>query len=143
MSAPVLEGWFTLDEQKPHLLGSRCTACGTYYFPKLAGFCRNPDCNGEKFEEVQLSRTGRLWSYTNACYPPPEPFVAADPYVPFSIAAVELDKEKMIVLGQVVAGVGVETLKVGQSMDLVLEPLADGKLTWKWKPVLSTVEGPA
>lgn len=136
MSAqPVLEGWFTLDD-KPHLLGSRCTSCGTYYFPKLtAAFCRNPDCNGETFEEVPLSRRGKLWSYTNAAYAPPAPFVAAEPYQPFAIAAVELEKEKMIVLGAVVDGLGVEALRVGQDVELLLEPLADGKLTWKWKPL--------
>jgi uncharacterized OB-fold protein len=133
--APVLEGWFTLDEREPHLLGSRCTSCGTYYFPKAKNFCRNPDCSGEQFEEVKLSRTGALWSYTNASYAPPEPFVAADPFTPFAIAAVELAHEKMIVLGPVVDGVPSAALKVGQPMELVLEALADGKLTWKWKPV--------
>jgi uncharacterized OB-fold protein len=142
---PVLEGWFTLDEQRPHLLGTRCTACGTYYFPKLKGYCRNPDCNSESFEEVPLSRTGKLWSFTNASYQPPEPYVQVEKeaFQPFAIAAVELEKEKMIVLGQVVTGTGVESLRAGLAMELVLEPLADGKLTWKWKPVLSSVEGVA
>jgi uncharacterized OB-fold protein len=136
MNAPVLEGWFTLDAGAPQLLGSRCTSCGTYYFPKLKTFCRNPDCVGEQFEEVPLSRTGKVWSFTNAVYQPPEPYVQVDKdaFVPFAIAAVELEKEKMIVLGQVVAGVGVESLKAGLEVELVLEPLSDGKLTWKWKP---------
>jgi len=132
-STPVLEGWFTTDA-RPHLLGARCKTCGTYYFPKQISFCRNPACSGEVFEDVELSRTGKLWSYTNACYAPPEPFVAPDPYEPFAIAAVDLGKEKMIVLGPVAAGIGVEALKVGMAMELVVEPLADGKLTWKWKP---------
>lgn len=130
----VLEGWFTLDEREPHLLGTRCTACGTYYFPKLRGYCRNPECSGESFEEVPLSRAGKLWSYTDACYQPPEPYVARAPYQPFGIAAVELEREKMIVLGQLAAGVALEALEIGQAMELVLEPLDDGKLSWKWKP---------
>jgi uncharacterized OB-fold protein len=136
---PVLEGWFTLDEHAPHLLGTRCVSCGTYYFPKQSTFCRNPDCAGERFEAVQLSRTGKLWSFTNACYEPPAPYVAPDPFVPFSIAAVELEKERMIVLGQVVAGVGVDALKIGMDMELALEALSEDdtarKLVWKWKPV--------
>ena len=136
MSAPVLEGWFTLDADKPHLIGSRCSSCGTYYFPRQKNFCRNPDCASESFEDVQLSRTGKLWSFTNAAYQPPEPYVQVEHFVPFAIAAVELEKEKMIVLGQVVTGVGVESLKAGMTMELKLEPLADGKLTWKWAPVL-------
>ena len=136
---PVLEGFFTMGE-KPALLGSQCKSCGTYYFPKTEGFCRNPDCGGEEFEVVELSRTGTLWSFTNACYKPPEPYIAAEPFEPYAIAAVELAKEKMIVLGQVVTGVGVEQLKAGLEMELVLETIPDavepeGKLTWKWKPV--------
>jgi len=136
---PAIEGWYTMDARTPHLLGSQCVKCGTYYFPKQSHFCRNPDCDGEEFKEVPLSRTGKVWSYTNACYQPPEPYIAADPYVPYSIAAVELAKEKMIVLGQVVAGISVEQLKVGMDVELVLEKLhADGdadKVTWKWRPI--------
>ncbi|MBS0378920.1 MAG: OB-fold domain-containing protein [Proteobacteria bacterium] len=134
----AIEGWYTLDEPA-HLLGSRCNSCGSYYFPRLsAGFCRNPACEGTSFETVPLSRTGRIWSYTNACYQPPPPFVSPTPFVPFAIAAVELAAERMIVLGQVVAGIDVGQLKVGMPMELVLESLySEGdtdKLVWKWKP---------
>jgi uncharacterized protein len=136
----AIAGWYTLDETAPTLIGSRCTSCGTFFFPPPQGaFCRNPDCEGETFESVPLSRTGRIWSFTNASYQPPEPFVAADPFVPFAIAAVELQREKMIVLGQVVSGVGVEDLRVGLAVELVLETLhadaAGDKVIWKWKPV--------
>lgn len=136
---PVLEGFFTTGEN-PALLGSRCVKCGTFYFPSVEGFCRNPDCDCSQFESVELSRTGKLWSFTNACYKPPEPYIAKEPFEPYAIAAVELAKEKMIVLGQVVEGVGVEQLKAGLEMELVLETIPDavepeGKLTWKWKPV--------
>lgn len=135
---PVLEGWFTLEE-KPHLIGTQCAKCGTYYFPRQSLFCKNPACDGEQFEEVKLSRTGKVWSFTNACYQPPEPYVAADPFVPFTIAAVELEQEKMIVLGQVVEGVNVSDLKAGMEMELVLAPLSEDdkavKLTWKWQPI--------
>lgn len=134
---PVLEGWFTLDEADPHLLGSQCDDCGSYYFPKLRGevkFCRNPDCDSEAFTEVELSRTGKLWSYTSAEYQPPPPFVAKDPHEPYAIAAVELEKEKMIVLGAVVDGIAPGELEVGMAMELALESLNDGKVTWKWRP---------
>ena len=140
-SSAAIEGWFTLDTANPQLLGSRCVKCGSYFFPKLAGFCRNPGCEGTEFERVPLSRAGRIWSYTNACYQPPEPFVSPDPFAPFAIAAVELEKEKMIVLGQVVSGVDVAGLRVGMPVELVLETLyRDGdsdKLIWKWRPLPS------
>jgi uncharacterized OB-fold protein len=137
--AAALPGWFTLDEQQPQLIGSRCADCGTYYFPARRLACRNPACGGERLEEVPLSRTGKVWSFTDACYQPPEPFIAAEPFVPFAIAAVALEKERMTVLGQVASGVGVEQLRLGMDMELVLETLfaQDGteNLIWKWKPV--------
>jgi uncharacterized OB-fold protein len=138
-TAPAIEGWFTMDPDRPHLVGSRCVKCGTYFFPKGVSFCRNPGCEGTEFEQVELSRTGRIWSYTNACYQPPEPFVAPEPFVPFAIAAVELEKERMTILGQVVSGVDVDALRVGMPVELVLETLyRDGeqdKVIWKWRPV--------
>lgn len=138
ISRPFLEGWFAESEDGAHLIGARCTSCGTYYFPRQSRYCRNPACDGEHFEDVPLSRRGRLWSYTDACYQPPEPYVPTEPYVPFAIAAVELEREKMIVLGQVVRGVDVGALQVGMTMELVIEPLSETpterQLAWKWKP---------
>jgi uncharacterized OB-fold protein len=135
--APAIEGWHTMTSE-PHLIGTRCKSCGTYFFPKQTHYCKNPACDSTEFDEVELSRTGQVWSYTNACYKPPAPFVAADPFEPYAIAAVQLEKEQMVVLGQVVEGVGVEDLKVGMPMELVLETLheteEDTKVTWKWKP---------
>ena len=128
-----------MDAEKPHLIGTQCKSCSTYYFPKQTLFCKNPACNGDVFDEVQLSRTGKIWSFTNACYQPPEPYIAADPYVPYAIIAVELEKEKMIVLGQAVEGVHVSQLKAGIDVELVFEKLFEDeqsvKMTWKWKPV--------
>ena len=135
---PAIEGWHTMDA-KPHLVGTRCKSCGTYFFPKQHDFCKNPHCESTDFEEVELSRTGKVWSYTNACYKPPAPFVAAEPFEPYCIAGVQLEEEQMVVLGQVVEGLNVDDLKVGMSMELVLEALhetdEDIKVTWKWQPV--------
>ena len=138
---PAVEGWFTTDEdgRGPALLGSRCTGCGTYAFPAEASYCRNPDCTSTSFETVELSRRGRIWSYTDARYQPPAPYVAADPYVPFCLAAVELAAEKLVVMGQMVGGVTVDDLTVGEEVELVVDTLyaQDGcdHLVWKWRPV--------
>lgn len=135
--APAIEGWHTMDS-KPHLIGTQCEHCGTYFFPKQSQYCRNPGCESTDFREVELSRTGLVWSYTNACYKPPSPFVAEEPFEPYAIAGVQLDKEQMVVLGQVVKGVTVADLKVGMAMELVLETLHESdddiKVTWKWRP---------
>jgi uncharacterized OB-fold protein len=88
-------------------------------------------------DPVELSRRGRVWSYTDAQYQPPAPFVAmSDPFEPFAIAAVELEKEQIVILGQVASGFGVADLQVGAEVELVVEPLdPSGALVWKWRPV--------
>jgi uncharacterized OB-fold protein len=139
VAVPAIEGWFTLDAHEPRLLGTRCTSCATVFFPRTEGFCRNPSCRGRTFEEVPLSRTGTVWSYTDAQYQPPPPYLAADPFVPFAIAAVELADERLVVLGQVAAGYGVGDLRVGSRVELVVEPLYELEgvthMIWRWKPI--------
>jgi hypothetical protein len=134
---PAVEGWFTY-EGSPALIGTRCRACNTFYFPKEMHFCRNPACKGTSFEPVTLSSSGKLWSYTNNCYAPPPPYVADDPFQPYALAAVELDREKMVVLGQVARGFSTADLEVGMPMQLVVETLFEDEqteyLVWKWKP---------
>lgn len=134
---PAIEGWFDMDPAAPRLIGTRCSDCGTYYFPKETVFCRNPVCASEALDEVRLSPRGRLWSFTNNCYAPPPPYVAADPFEPYAVAAVELEEEKMVVLGQV-AGAGVEDLEAGMEMEITLDTLfeEDGQevVIWKWRP---------
>jgi uncharacterized OB-fold protein len=134
---PAVEGWFTT-EGEPALLGSQCRACRSYFFPKQTHFCRNPACSSTDLDEVRLSRRGTLWSYTNNCYPPPAPYVASDPFEPYAVAAVELEREKMVVLGQVVPGVEVGALRAGMPMELVIDTLFeddhDEWLVWKWRP---------
>ena len=137
-ATPAIDGWFTTGPE-PALLGSRCTTCGTVFFPRVVGFCRNPACDGDDVETVELSRRGRVWSYTDAQYQPPAPYVArTDPYEPFALAAVSLP-EGITVLGQVADGYGVKDLHVGAEVELVVEPLNatdDGDLLiWRWKPV--------
>jgi uncharacterized OB-fold protein len=99
--------------------------------------CRNPACRGNGFDEVELSRRGRVWSYTTNHYAPPSPFVAHEPFEPYAIAAVELAEEKMVVLGQVDGDAS--ELRVGAEVELVLAPLfADGEgehMVWKWRLV--------
>lgn len=142
-TTPVVDGWFTTGAE-PALLGARCTSCGTVFFPKIEGFCKNPACSGEEFETVELSRRGTVWSYTDAQYQPPPPYIpTTDPFVPFALAAVELP-EGLVVLGQVAAGYGVTDLRVGAEVELVVETLytddSGARSTWRWKPVVELGE---
>ena len=133
---PAIEGWFTTDPE-PALLGSRCTTCGTYVFPKATLACPNPECDGGQFDEVPLSRTGRLWSWTTNHYAPPAPYVSPDPFVPYTVAAVELPEEKLVVLGQVDGSP--DGLAVGTEMEVVVDTLFEDDeavhQVWKWKAV--------
>ncbi len=74
-------------------------------------------------DEVELSPTGKLWSYTTNHYEPPEPYVSADPFVPYTVCAVELRDEQMVVLGQLSEAADPADLQVGQEMSLVEEVL--------------------
>jgi uncharacterized protein len=136
-AVPAVEGWFTVDP--PALTGNRCSSCGTVFFPKASYLCRNPDCDGRAFDDVSLSTRGVVWSYTDARYQPPPPYVARrEPYEPFALAAVELADEGMVVLGQLAEGVTVGDVSVGTPVELVVEPLYDDDehtyLIWKWRP---------
>ena len=85
----------------------------------------------------ELSRTGRLWSYTTNHYAPPEPAVQQAPY---TVCAVELDQERMVVLGPLATGADAALLQIGMEMELVLGPLfvdEDGRehVMYQWSPL--------
>lgn len=135
------EGWFTLGDE-PALIGSTCTTCGSFHFPKRAGWCANPRCRGTELTEVELSRRGRVWSFTDAQYQPPPPFIFdGETFEPFAIAAVELDAEGLVILGQVVPGIGVTDLAVGTEMELTIGTLFSDDdhdyQVWRWQPIES------
>ncbi|MCP4038738.1 MAG: benzoylsuccinyl-CoA thiolase, partial [bacterium] len=66
-------------------------------------------------------------------------YIAAEPFEPYTIAAVELANEKLVVLGQLADGVEHSDLKAGMKVELVIEPLYDlddkTHTVWKWKPL--------
>ncbi|MCC5954031.1 MAG: OB-fold domain-containing protein [Acidimicrobiia bacterium] len=145
-TVPAIAGWFT-DDPAPTLLGTRCGACGTVCFPGQQQRCPNPNCGSDQLSEHRLSNRGVLWSYTDARYQPPPPYVpTADPHQPFAIAAVHLEAEAMVVLGQVPDDVATTDLEVGLPMRLVIEPLFTNDegtthTVWKWRPDPDTGAG--
>lgn len=135
---PAVEGLFTMDEE-PRLIGGRGRTQGSYYFPKnMAG---NDPANwaDDDREEVLLSRTGKVWSFTASGYPPPPPYIVkSEPYEPFVLAAVELDDQSLVVLGQMMPGTSVDDMSVGMRVELTLDVLYEDDeneyMVWKWKP---------
>jgi uncharacterized OB-fold protein len=142
---PAVEGMFTMDAE-PHLIGGKVPGRDTYFFPKHVAGGDPAVAGAYDLEEVLLSRTGKVWSYTSSDYPPPPPFVTTtDPYVPITVAAVELEKEQMVILGQCVAGVTPEDLTIGTEVELVIDTLYEDDeneyMVWKWKPVAADNAG--
>jgi uncharacterized OB-fold protein len=147
---PVVGGWFTDDRDNPdgpgdaagfRLLGTRCRACGTVFFPPENTHCRNPACGAGEPEPVPLSRRGRVWSCTDVRYRPPAPYASdpGRPWEPYTLVAVELAAERMVVLGQAAPGVGVADLPVGAEAEVVPGVLDEDDervwTTWHWRPV--------
>ncbi len=137
---PAVDGMFTMDTNKPTLLGGRSIASGSYYFPKeLAGNDPRSVWDNER-DEVPLSRTGKVWSYTTADYPPALPYIiASEPFTPFVIAAVELSKENMVICGQMMPGIGISDMQIGMDVQIALDVLYEDDdceyMVWKWEPV--------
>jgi uncharacterized protein len=135
---PAVEGWFTTDEDEPHLLGTRGTESGSYFFPPSLAVSANPAAPFEAREPVELSRRGTVWSWTTNHYAPPEPYVQPDPFVPYTVVAVELAEEQMVVLGALAPHVDPDVLRVGMDVELVLGTLfADDEheySVWQWVP---------
>ena len=142
-SQPAIDGWFTVGgpgTDGPRLIGSRCGLCGTYAFPPRDGACPNPACISDSLESVELSHTGTLWSFAENHYAPPAPYVAAEPFEPYALAAVELETEGMVILGQAARGVRAADLRVGMPMRLGIDVLFTGddgvdRLIWVWEPM--------
>ena len=132
------EGWYTLDEDAPTLLGRRGTETGSYFFPPTLAFSRNPAAPAEELEEVALSRRGKVWSWTTNYYKPPEPYVSPDPFVPYTVVAVELIEEQMVVLGPLAADVDPADLSAGLEVELGLTTLYEDDdheyIVWNWRP---------
>ncbi len=135
--SPAVEGLFTWPSEKPHLIGGKCKSCGTYFFPKFY-VVHSPDCPDAQIEEVHLSTTGKLESYTIMHYPSPPPFVNTEPFVPYAVGLVSLP-EGISVLGML-TGCPVEQLKTNMNVELVIDRLfqddkGNDALTWKWRPI--------
>src|SRR3972149_9483728 len=82
---PLIAGLFTWPTNDPRIIASRCKKCGTAAFPKFP-FCPNPDCEKvrENVENIELSKTGTLYSFTTQLYPAPAPF-RYEPLKPYAL----------------------------------------------------------
>jgi uncharacterized OB-fold protein len=135
---PAVDGWFTLDPE-PRLVGRKGAQSGSFFFPPTVAFSRNPEAPFEELLEAPLSRRGRVWSWTTNHYEPPAPYVSPDPFVPYTVVAVELPEEQMVVLGGLADGDDPSDLAVGAEVELELATLFsddEGEhVVWAWRIV--------
>ncbi|MFQ5699871.1 MAG: Zn-ribbon domain-containing OB-fold protein [Myxococcota bacterium] len=134
---PVVPGLFAETADGARLLGSRCATCGTPYFPRVDR-CRKPDCERSRIEEHAFGPRGVLWSRAIQNYPPPEPALFDEPYVPYAIGVVDLD-EGLRVVGRIDCA-DPEAVAAGAPVELVIGPIghdADGgeQVSWKFRPL--------
>lgn len=142
-TAPVIDGWFATDDAGGHLIGLSCSACSTIVFPPTGIGCPNPHCtaDADAMSSVPLSRSGKVWSYVTNHYRPPAPFRQdGDDFTPYSVVAVELADEAIVVLGQLADAVDVATIRVGTPVTLEIAHLYTddegvSRQVWKWRPV--------
>lgn len=146
-AVPVAEGLFTwpdraaeggssplgqADPDRPSLIGSTCTACGTTTFP-AQGSC--PRCTGTALRTGPLARTGRLWSWTIQGFEPKPPYAADGPFTPYGVGYVELPGEVRVEARLTESDPA--RLRIGMPMELTLIPVpgAGEKLTFAFRPV--------
>lgn len=132
---PVADDLFQWSGGGVALIGTRCSGCGTHYFPKCLS-CRNPLCEKKTVEEALIGRQGRLCSYTVQTYRPPALF-RMEPWAPYAIGLVELP-EGLRVMGML-TGCDLDDIKIDTPMKLTVEALYTDEfgrdvLTYKYAP---------
>lgn len=84
----VIDGLLRWGVERLSLLGSRCSSCGTTYFPQQAG-CADPNCVEPQLVLVELPSEGVLFSFTWQSYRPP-PLFELETWEPYALGMVEL-----------------------------------------------------
>ena len=131
---PIVEGLFTWPSDRPQLIGSKCSVCGSVQFPK-SNVCDNPDCDHSKPpDEILLSTEGTLYSYTIHQYDLREPFSYHK--APYAIGAIELS-EGVNVVARLATTEG-ERLKIDMRMGFKVGKLYEDEeaiyLTYFFEP---------
>ena len=134
---PAVSGLFSETAEGPRLLGSKCTSCGTPYFPR-SEICHNPDCEKTQMEDASFGPRGRVWSSAVPNYPPPPPALSQKPYEPYAVAAVDLPAG-LRVMGRVATD-DPENVPVGAEVELVFDAFGSDDagneiVSWMFKPL--------
>lgn len=135
---PIKEGMIKLPaspDEQPCLLGSKCLACGETYFVRRS---RCEQCQSDNLEHIELSRKGKLYSYSIMYYPAPPPYKPPDPFIPYGLGWIELP-EGLAVMSHITEN-DPEKLHVGMEMELIVDKLEEDEagnevMYYKFRPV--------
>lgn len=119
------------EDRRPRLLGSRCPDCGEHFYPRRMVCAK---CLYEGCDDVVLSPTGRLWTYTYVHVPL---FAKKDAVVSaYGVGQVDLPEGPRI---QAILVGGPDDFEIGMELELDLETLhrtddGDDVVIYRFKP---------
>lgn len=111
-----------------YLKGLKCDSCGSIYYLKST---RCKKCKCDKFSEVQLSKTGKVYAHTNEHYFPTS-------FPPITMIVVDLDNGGRITVQQTDTMYPAKNkLEIGSTVKLVLRKMIenDEKPNYFWKAI--------
>ena len=112
----------------------KCPSCGEIYFPKKPkGICIH--CQHQGLEEIELSRRGKISSFSVVMQRPTRYYLGDAPY-----AYGYVDLPDGVRVETLFTGCDFETLKIGMQVELLIEKLGDDEqgneiITYKFRPV--------
>ncbi len=115
--------------QRYSLIGSKCSQCGTVFFPKRV-IC--PECRRKgKLEDMQLKGNGKIHTYS-VINTPTEEFKTIAPYV---VAIVELEEGAKITTQ--IVDCKPEDVEIGDEVEMVFRKIReegdDGVISYGYK----------
>jgi uncharacterized OB-fold protein len=134
---PIAPEYFSVpdeaaDDQRPRLLGSRCPACGEHFYPRRLVCAR---CLHQGCDDVVLSPTGTLWTYTYVHVPL---FAKKDAKVDaYGVGQVDLPEGPRI---QAILVGGPDDFEIGMALELDTETLrqtddGDDVVIYRFRPL--------
>lgn len=129
---PSMDQWtrpFWEAARQRRLVAPQCRACGTFRMPPTP-FC--PQCLSQEIDWPTLSGRGVVYSYSIVCRAVTPDMAESLPYVP---ALVELADAGGVRLITNVVGVPVDSVHVGQAVEVVWEDRADGVTVPRFRPL--------
>ncbi|MEE4201355.1 Zn-ribbon domain-containing OB-fold protein [Erythrobacter sp.] len=112
--------------EPPQLVGGRHRDSGEVVFPVPPGEA------GEAYERIALPRTGKLWSWTRQDFRPKSPpYAGPETFTPFLLGYVDLGN---VIVESRLEGAGLEDLRLGQAMELIIVPFGEAHTTFAFQP---------